>query len=106
NLTTDFSQGAWVNAPITVAAGGTLTITVDNNGTPNAVLSGIFLGGSTVPPAPTNLGASPVSASQINLSWTAASGAASYQVQRSPDGSTGWAQIGASSTTNYYDTGL
>src|SRR5256886_9601155 len=28
NLSADFSQGAWLNAPINVAAGGTVTITV------------------------------------------------------------------------------
>src|SRR4029077_15730251 len=44
NITTDFSQGAWVNLPISVAAGGTVTITVTRTAGPNAVLGGIFLG--------------------------------------------------------------
>jgi len=52
------------------------------------------------------LTANPVSASQINLSWTASIGAASYQLQRSPDGSTAWTQIGTTTTTSYSDTGL
>ncbi len=43
-LSADFSQGAWVSFPISVAAGGVVTITVDRTGGPNAVLSGIFLG--------------------------------------------------------------
>ncbi len=43
-LSSDFSQGAWVSFPITVAAGGTVTITVDKTAGINAVLSGIFLG--------------------------------------------------------------
>ena len=45
-LSSDFSQGAWVTFPVTVAAGGSVTIFVNNTnntvGT-NAVLSGIFL---------------------------------------------------------------
>jgi hypothetical protein len=44
NITTDFSQGAWVNVPINVAAGGTVTVSVTRTGGVNAVLSGIFLG--------------------------------------------------------------
>jgi len=43
-LSSDFSQGAWVTLPITVAAGGTVSITVTTLAGPNAVLSGIFLG--------------------------------------------------------------
>ncbi len=55
-LSSDFSQGAWVSFPISVAAGGTVTISVQNNSSPtttNAVLSGIFLGEAGAPPAPT-----------------------------------------------------
>jgi hypothetical protein len=41
----DFSQGAWVSLPISVASGGSVTITVTLTGASgNAVLSGIFLG--------------------------------------------------------------
>ena len=43
NITTDFSQGAWLNFPVNVAAGGTVTITVTHTAGINAVLSGIFL---------------------------------------------------------------
>jgi hypothetical protein len=43
-LASDFSQGGWVSFPITEAAGGTLTITVDRTAGTSAVLSGIFLG--------------------------------------------------------------
>jgi hypothetical protein len=52
-LSGDFSQGAWVSIPISVAAGGTVTITVDRTVGVNAVLSGIFLGDSGPPPAMT-----------------------------------------------------
>ena len=50
-LSGDFSQGAWVSFPISVAAGGTVTITVDRTAGVNAVLSGIFLGDAGPPPA-------------------------------------------------------
>jgi len=43
-LNSDFSQGAWVNAHINVAAGGTVTITITRVSGMNAVVSGIFLG--------------------------------------------------------------
>ena len=43
-LSSDFSQGAWVSFPVSAAAGGTVTITVDRTAGVNAVLSGIFLG--------------------------------------------------------------
>jgi hypothetical protein len=44
NITTDFTQGAWINVPINVAAGGTVTVNVTRNAGPNSLLSGIFLG--------------------------------------------------------------
>ena len=43
-LSSDFSQGAWVSFPVSVAAGGTVSIVVQRTAGPNAVLSGIFLG--------------------------------------------------------------
>jgi hypothetical protein len=51
DLSSDFSEGAWVAFPISVAAGGTVTITVDRTFGPNAVLSGIFLGDAGAPAA-------------------------------------------------------
>src|SRR5205823_7074447 len=87
--------------------GGTVSITATQTAGANAVISGIFLGdGPPAPAAPTGVSASPVSASQISLSWTASSGATSYKVQRSPDGSAGWTQVGTSTTTSFTDTGL
>ncbi len=47
----DFSEGAWVSYPISVAEGATVTITADRTSGPNAVLSGIFLGDGGAPPA-------------------------------------------------------
>lgn len=106
-ITTDFTQGAWVNAPINVAAGGTVTVTATLTGGLNAVLSGLFLGGASVPPAPpAGLTATAISATQVKLAWTASSGASGYKVQRSPDGSTGWAQVGTSTTATFTDSNL
>ena len=39
-LSSEFNEGAWVSFPISVAAGGTVTITVDRTAGANAVLSG------------------------------------------------------------------
>jgi hypothetical protein len=52
------------------------------------------------PAAPTGLTAVPANTNQINLSWTAVSGAASYFISR--DNST----VGTTSATTYSDTGL
>ncbi len=43
-LSSSFHEGAWVSVPISVAAGGMVTITVDRTAGANAVLAGIFLG--------------------------------------------------------------
>ncbi len=54
-LNSDFSQGAWISLPVSVSAGGTVTITVARTAGVNAVLSGIFLGDAGAPPATTGL---------------------------------------------------
>jgi len=43
-ISTDFSQGAWINVPVSVAAGGAVSIVVSRTAGVNAVVSGIFLG--------------------------------------------------------------
>jgi hypothetical protein len=43
-MSSAFDQGLWINAPINVAAGGTVTVTADQTAGYNAVLSGLFLG--------------------------------------------------------------
>jgi titin len=106
NLNFDFSQGAWFNVPINVAAGGTVSITVNRTGGVNAVVSGVLLGGAVAPSAPAALTATGLDASSIQLGWHGSVGATSYKIQRSPDGSTSWTQIGTSATTAYTDTGL
>ena len=71
-------------------------------------------GGDAIPPSqPTNLGATAVSASQINLGWTASTdnvGVSGYLVERCPGNpcSASFTQVGTVSgtTTSYNDTGL
>src|SRR6266567_72668 len=63
--------------------------------------------GGTTLPAPTGLTTSTASTSQINLSWTASSGATSYNVLRSTTSGGPYAQVAGSLTsTSYSDTGL
>ncbi len=71
-------------------------------------------GVSTVPSAPTGLTATAVSASQINLSWTApanngGSPITGYKVERSTNGGTTWSTVQpntGSTATTYSDIGL
>ncbi|HXD23802.1 MAG TPA: LamG-like jellyroll fold domain-containing protein [Gemmatimonadaceae bacterium] len=62
------------------------------------------------PTAPAGLTATPVSANQVNLSWTAATdnvGVTGYRVERCQGTScTGFTQIATPSTTTYSNTGL
>src|SRR5215831_6211170 len=62
------------------------------------------------PTAPTNLTASAISGSQINLAWTAASdnvGVSGYRVERCLGAScTNFVQVATPSGTTYGDTGL
>lgn len=58
--------------------------------------------------APSGLSATPISQTQIDLSWTDNSGVETgYKVDRSPNGTTGWTQIAtpAANATSYSDTG-
>jgi hypothetical protein len=73
DLSSDFSEGAWVSFPISVAAGGTVTITVDHTFGPNAVLSGIFLGDAGAPAA------APVT-KEPQGNWVGAHGASGYDL--------------------------
>jgi hypothetical protein len=56
--------------------------------------------GGSPPPVPTGLTATAVSSSQINLSWSASTGATSYNVLR------GGSTVGTPSGTTFNDTGL
>ena len=61
------------------------------------------------PTAPTNLTATPISGSQINLSWTASTdniGVTGYVIQRCQGPGWTFAQVGTSATATYSDANL
>lgn len=60
----------------------------------------------TPPAAPTGLTATASGQTQINLSWTASSGATSYNILRASTSGGPYTQIGTSSTTSFSNTGL
>jgi hypothetical protein len=91
---------------VTFATAGSQSVTVQDTGSSSlkATQSGI----SVAPAAPTNLAATVISSSQINLTWTAAAGATGYDVQRSTNSgfTTGTVTQFTTTGTNYSDTGL
>lgn len=63
----------------------------------------------TALPAPTNLQATPISGTEIDLTWQDnTQDESEFQIERSLDGLTGWEQVGVtpSGITNFTDTGL
>jgi fibronectin type 3 domain-containing protein len=61
---------------------------------------------TTIVAAPTNIVATTGSANGINITWAAVTGALSYTVQRSLDGSTNWTLAGTPTTNSLSDSGL
>jgi hypothetical protein len=62
----------------------------------------------TIPDAPGDLAATAASTTSIDLTWTDVAHDTGYQIERSPNGSTGWTQVGTTATgvVNYTDSGL
>src|SRR6185436_2886465 len=58
------------------------------------------------PSAPTGLVATPVSSTQINVTWQASVGATGYRIERSVNGGASWATAGTTGATTFDDTGL
>jgi uncharacterized protein YkwD len=112
NQTTTWGSGGFslrVNPgtyTVTASGGGLGTMTqAATVGSANYRLN--FLASLTPPTAPTGLAA--VGGShQVTLSWADVSGENGYMVERSPDGVSGWAQVGTTgaNVTTYQDTGL
>ncbi len=108
------NTGAWqtytnLTASVTLPQGQhILRFVEDTNGTTGWIgnlnwLSFALAPDTTPPSTPTNLTASAISSSQINLAWTAATdnvGVTGYKVFRNGT------QVGTTATTNYSDTGL
>jgi fibronectin type 3 domain-containing protein len=61
---------------------------------------------TTAPAAPAAVTAKAVSTSQIDLTWTASSGATGYVIERSGAASGPFSSIGAAAASSYSDTGL
>lgn len=61
-------------------------------------------GGGTVLATPSGVNARPSSATQVQITWSAVSGATSYQIFRRTPGSTAFVQVGTSSSTSFVDT--
>jgi fibronectin type 3 domain-containing protein len=125
NLTTGAKDLTMTNNPSTVYVGndvdsmygicayqkvnGDYVITKDNyNG--NSVIIHTMTTGTPPPPpppAPTGLSATAASSSQINLSWTASSGATSYNVKRATVSGGPYTTVATGVTaTSYSNTGL
>ncbi len=60
----------------------------------------------TPPAAPTGVSATAASQTQVNVSWSASSGATSYNVLRSTTSGGPYSSVGTSATTSFSNTGL
>jgi fibronectin type 3 domain-containing protein len=74
---------------------------------PSAVVSATTAA-APPPGAPVGVTATVVSSSQIDVAWQDVPGESGYGVQRSPDGVSGWAQVGTTGqdVVSFSDTGL
>jgi hypothetical protein len=98
------STTASVSFTPTAVGTTTLRYTATNSGgtgTDDFIVTATAAASSSTLLPPTNLVATPVSTTQINLSWTAASGATGYDVEKD-----GTIVATAITTTTYSDTGL
>jgi hypothetical protein len=89
---------------LTFETAGTQWVTVTD--TVSAKITGTQSGITVAPAAPTNLTASTVSSTQINLTWTGSNGATGYLVQQSLNGSTGWSAGSPTTSNSFHQTGL
>ena len=88
------------------ATGRYVRITVTGSSSGWASLFECQVFGGTPPGAPSGLSATATSANQINLSWTAGSGATSYNLQRATVSGGPYTSVAGPASTNYSDTGL
>jgi len=80
---------------------------LDAGNTGATAIDGLDSGGACTPPAaPTGLTATATSQTQVNLSWTAVSGATSYTILRATTSGGPYTVVGTSATTSFSNTGL
>jgi subtilisin family serine protease len=106
-----FTQSGWSARTSGVPAlnggaalnGGTATVSFDDVSVQDPAVNV-----PSPPAAPTGLTATAASSSQINLSWNDVSNETTFKIERSPDGISGWTQIGttAAGVTTFVDQGL
>ena len=88
---------------------GARVLQIKPDGSQTAYVSNLLEVEFVPPAAPSNLGAAQASSSQINLTWVDNSNNESgFKIERSPNGSTGWAEIDsvAANITAYSNTNL
>ena len=88
---------------VTFETAGTQSLTVTDTSTG---ITGTQSGIAVAPAAPSDLTATAVSSSQINLAWAASAGATGYEIERSLSASSGFTEVGTATATSYSDTGL
>src|SRR5437879_3313675 len=113
-ITTDLAGGFTATFTVPTSTAGSHTVEAKDTASDSASAQFTVTSNATPPSAPTNLSATAVSSSQINLIWTApanngGSPITGYMIERSTDGGATWSTIvpntGTAATT-YSNTGL
>ena len=108
------STGGWtswatLSVNITLNSGTANTIRFESNGADLGNIDEITVTPSTTtpvpPPVPGGLSASSGNA-QVSLTWSASSGATSYNIKRSTTSGSGYSTVGTASGTSFTNTGL
>jgi fibronectin type 3 domain-containing protein len=89
-----------------LAAGTTYFYVVQALNASGSSASSAEASASTVPTAPTGVRATPKSATEIDLTWNAVTGATSFKVERSTTSGGPYAVVGSATSTSFSDTGL
>jgi subtilase family serine protease len=95
----DITSGTSFGTPFYSAGPGYDLVTGRGSPLANLVVNDL-VNVAAPPPVPTGLSATCVAPDQIQLTWSASTGAAGYLVERSPDGTTGWVQVSSTVGNN------
>ncbi len=88
---------------VTFETPGTQSLTVTDT---SSKITGTQSAISVAPASPTDLTATAVSSSQINLTWNASAGATGYEIERSLSAGSGFTEVATTTATSYSATGL